>query len=428
MDDRLVRARAAATAAVPSSLVALEGWLRIPSISGDRAHRAHVRDAAAWLASRLRRISGRVRVIDGPDGPVVAATFASAPGKHLGKRPGTVVLYGHLDVKQPGPGWSSPPFEPTRRGGRLVARGASDDKGPVMALVVALRAWVSAGGPPTDVLLIVDGAEEIGSPGLARALDILRGAVPVARPVLAIVVVDTRLARPGVPSITVAQRGTLALRVQVSNGSAPVHAGRFGGLVTDPSLVLARGLLRASGAVAAMAPRGWPATRRASLSVTNLTAGAGGEAIPGTASARLDIRIPPGADPGPALGELRRTLRADDVGRVTTDVTVLASNRGPVLVPTRAAALAVRRASNAAFGVDPEAVVSGGSIAAVPTLAATFGHNPILLGLAPVDDGAHGPDEHLDVADWTRGIDLCVCLLAMLADSHKPPISCRTIP
>lgn len=424
MDGRLVQARAAATAAVPSSLVALESWLRIPSISGDRAHRPHVGDAAAWLAGRLRRISRRVRVIDGLHGPVVAATIASAPGKH----PGTVVLYGHLDVKQPGPGWSSPPFEPTRRAGRLVARGASDDKGPVMALLVALGAWVSLGGPPTDVLLIVDGAEEIGSPGLARALDILREAFPIARPVLAVVVVDTRLARPGVPSMTVAQRGTLAMRVQVSTGSPPVHAGRFGGVVTDPSLVLARGLVRASVAVAGMAPRSWPATRRASLSVTQLSAGAGGEAIPATASAALDVRIPPGADPERALGEIKRTLRADDVGRVTTDVTVLASNRGPVLVPSRAAALAVCRASRAAFGVHPQAVISGGSIAAVPTLAAAFARTPILVGMAPVDDGAHGPDEHLDVADWTRGVDLCVCLLAMLADSHKPSISCRTIP
>ena len=138
----------------------------------------------------------------GPHGPTVLARLRSGI-----RRPGEpyVVVYGHLDVKPPGPGWTSEPFRPVRRGPRLVARGASDDKGQLMAHLVALRAWTRVGGVRGDVVVVVDGGEEIGSPGLAAALDqhrsrLLRGMA------VAVLVSDTRAAAPGVPSLTVSQR------------------------------------------------------------------------------------------------------------------------------------------------------------------------------------------------------------------------------
>ena len=111
-----------------------------------------------------------------------------------GRGGATTVVYGHLDVKPPGPGWTTPPFRPVRLGHRLQARGASDDKGQVMAHLVALRAWVAVGGPPGDVVTIVDGAEEVGSPGSAGAAGLRATCSPARWP--ACVVVDTRAAGP----------------------------------------------------------------------------------------------------------------------------------------------------------------------------------------------------------------------------------------
>ncbi|MFC4786538.1 M20/M25/M40 family metallo-hydrolase, partial [Nocardioides sp. MAHUQ-72] len=285
-----------------AALPRLEDWLRIPSVSGSAAHAGDVDRAAAWVAGWLRRGTPVVTTRRTSAGPVVVAR---TPARHGRPTPLTVV-YGHLDVKPPGPGWSTPPFEPTRIGDRLQARGASDDKGQLMAHLVALATWSAAGGPPGEVVTVVDGTEEVGSPGLETVLASWRRG-PLAGPVAAVVVTDTRAAGPGRPTVTVSQRGAVPLRVSVDVGGAPVHAGRLGGAVVDPSLVLAGALTRASVALAALgsacasraplprdvdvrAAAGARAvherdlaarvTRRGALTVSRLRAGAAAGAVP----------------------------------------------------------------------------------------------------------------------------------------------------
>ncbi len=444
MSARLPAARAAARRAMPSALLGLDEWLRVPSVSGDPRRREYVAAAAHWIKRRLSRLTPNVRLIEAPGGPVVLARVRSAASQ-----PGsTTVVYGHLDVKEPGPGWTTPPFEPTLRGHRLIARGASDDKGQLMAHIAALEAYAAIGGPPQDVAVIVDGAEEIGSPGLSHVLRSAERESLLRGPVSSVVVSDTRMAGPGRPTLTVSQRGMLSLRVRVSTGDAPVHAGRFGGAVLDPSVVLARALLRTGRALEAMgasnspraeaptdasvraAVRGravhadQPAARstvRGALTVTTLRAGAAAGSIPPTAEAVLDIRLPPGVEPAPVLTQAIRLLRTDGV---RTAVDCLGSVRGISVEHPPEILAAVRIACRLGFGTPPVTVASGGSIPAVRLLGDVFGQPPVLLGLGPANDGAHGPDEYLDLRDWERGIDSCVCLLAALARAAASR-SCR---
>ena len=160
--DYLERKREAALADVVE-------LLRIPSVSGEPEHADDVRAAADWVARRLRRAGlENAAVVETGGHPAVVGSRDDAPG-----RP-TVLVYGHFDVQPAGPdgAWTTPPFEPNVRDGRLYARGATDDKANVLAAVVAVEALVAtASRLPLNVCFVVEGEEEIGSPSLAPLLD-----------------------------------------------------------------------------------------------------------------------------------------------------------------------------------------------------------------------------------------------------------------
>lgn len=443
MDGRLGTVRTTGARAAGSALPLLESWLRIPSVSGSSAHAADVDRAARWVADHLGRGTPYVDIRRTPAGPVVVARTVARSGR----RAPLTVVYGHLDVKPPGPDWTSPPFRPTRIGHRLQARGASDDKGQVMAHLVALAAWSAAGGPPGDVVTVIDGTEEIGSPGLGRALAPLRRG-PLAGPVAAVVVVDTRAAGPGRPTITVSQRGAVRLRLTVDVGGSPVHAGRLGGAVVDPSLVLAATLERAVAALASLAPgctaraklptdagiraaagpRALQAgdlvagvTQRGALSVCRLRSQAATGAVPTRATADVDVRLPPGSDSARAVPALVRAMRRGVPPGARLHVAAAGGTSGLCLASPPAVRAAVGAACRAGYGHAPVSVASGGSIPAVAPLARVFGQAPVLLGLGPADDGAHGPDEYLDLRDWRPAVDTHVVLLAALVSDLRKP-------
>jgi acetylornithine deacetylase/succinyl-diaminopimelate desuccinylase-like protein len=115
----------------------LRDWLRIPSISTGEGDPANLDRAAEWLAERVRAAGGEAGLVRYETGnPLVVGELRASSG--AGDAP-TVIAYGHYDVQGPGDLslWTSPPFEPTVRDGRVYARGAADDKGNVLPLIHA---------------------------------------------------------------------------------------------------------------------------------------------------------------------------------------------------------------------------------------------------------------------------------------------------
>lgn len=429
-------ARAAADL-VPEAEEWLARWIAIPSVSGSPQHAAAVESAARFVVARLRRFAAAVEVVPTSSGPIVLARVAGRDPS----RP-AVVGYGHLDVRPAGTGWHTPPFTPVRRGRLLFGRGASDDKGQLLAHLVAVEGWAAVGGPPTDVVLVIDGAEEIGSPGLAGALSRIR------QPIGAVVLSDTRQARPRTPSLTVSQRGVITLSVTVDTAGPAVHAGRFGGAVLDPSLLLAGALARAERVVARLpADPAYAAgqgaairraagravregdldaltTTRASLAVTTLRAGGAPGAVPRAATAVLDVRLPPSMRPETVLPALVRALRAGVEPPVRVSVSRGHLARGFVAQHGARTLSAVHRACLAGFGQPAILVSSGGSIPAIGMLQQAFGRAPVLLGLGPADDRAHGPDEYLDLEDFVRSVRTAVSIYGNIACAPGPDGSC----
>jgi acetylornithine deacetylase/succinyl-diaminopimelate desuccinylase-like protein len=218
----------------PATLDRLITLLRFPTVSADPRHATDLAACADWLARLLARIGLHdVEVWPGHRAPMVTAAWLGRPG-----RP-TVLVYGHYDVQPvtPRSAWVTDPFRPVRRGPYLHARGASDDKGQLMAHLAAIEAWLaSTGALPVNLRVILDGEEEIGSPTLLAA--VARGWPPLAADVA--VVSDTWMLSPRRPVLISGLRGMLATRLEIGGPSRDLHAGTFGGAVANPAEALAR--------------------------------------------------------------------------------------------------------------------------------------------------------------------------------------------
>jgi acetylornithine deacetylase/succinyl-diaminopimelate desuccinylase-like protein len=219
----------------------LDAWLRIPSISADPAHAPDVADSAAWLAEALRRIGFPVvEIWPTPGAPAVFAEWPSADADAP-----VALVYGHHDVQPVDPLelWAHPPFEPTRVDGpdgpELHARGASDDKGNLTIHLLGMRAHLAATGrdtPAVTVKLLIEGEEESGSPHFAELLrkrtDRLSCDV--------VVVTDTGMAAPDVPSAVTAMRGLADAEITLRGPAVDLHSGSFGGGVPNPLHAMAQ--------------------------------------------------------------------------------------------------------------------------------------------------------------------------------------------
>jgi succinyl-diaminopimelate desuccinylase len=419
-------------------LTELRSWLEIPSVSADPARAADVDRAARWLASWQRGHGATVEIRPTASGrDVVLGHWAAPPGAPL------VVIYGHYDVQPAGPGWSSAPFTAVVRDGVLYARGAGDDKGQLFAHLCALDAWRQAGVPPVRVLVIAEGAEEVGSPGFGAMLGRLARRV---RP-QAVIVSDTERDDDGAPTVTVSQRGHIVAELEVDTGGPDVHPGRLGGAVVDPSLVLAEAMLtlrdellpglgadpadvvgvlphiRTDAAVARAA--GGRATighglderitLRGALGVTWLATGGRGGAVPARSAARIDLRLPPRADPADVLLRARGLLDGLAPRGTTVRLRVVSGTPGVETAPDAPSRRAVEEACTVGFGRPPAYVRSGGTVPAVSMMARAFGIHPLLLGFGTPGGNAHGPDEAMDLPGWAAGVDTSAALLYALA-------------
>jgi acetylornithine deacetylase/succinyl-diaminopimelate desuccinylase-like protein len=355
----------------------------LPSVSADPRHAGDCRRTAAWLARRLTVAGlGGVALLEAGGPPIVVGRARASSGRR--GRP-HVLIYAHYDVQPAGSGWTSPPFRLTVRDRDAVGRGAADDKGPLLAHLLAVEDLLARGRLPTDVTFLLDGEEEIGSPHLPVALARqARGARPDV-----VVVSDTRLAPGCRPALVRSLRGAVTLDLRLRTAHPVLHAGAWGGAVRGAAGDLAALLAPLDGGAAG------DHTLQPALTITCLRAGGPAAAVPDTGSARLNLRTVLGQDPVRVAAGVERGLRARlpagaalTVRRGTAVPAVEADVRGP---GARAAAAAYVDG----FGRRPVVTTSGGTIAAVAQLRAAFGAPIVLMGFTPPDARIHAPDERM---------------------------------
>lgn len=209
----------------------LEDLVRIESVWADPGRRSEVHRSAQAVADLLSQAGfGDVQIVSEGGAPAVIARHPAPPGAP------TVLLYAHHDVQPEGDRaqWTSPPFEPTERDGRLYGRGSADDKAGIATHLAAFRAH--GGKPPVGVTVFVEGEEESGSPSLAAVLAAHRDTLAAD----VIVIADSDNWSADTPALTVSLRGLVDCVVEVATLDHGLHSGLWGGAVPDALTALVR--------------------------------------------------------------------------------------------------------------------------------------------------------------------------------------------
>jgi acetylornithine deacetylase/succinyl-diaminopimelate desuccinylase-like protein len=454
-DQRIETLRAAIAADSDTVRADLEHLVRIPSVSADPAHAADLDRSAAEVARLLTEAGlDEIRIVSVPGGtPAVLGSSPAPPGMP------TVVLYAHHDVQPTGPvsGWTSPPFEPTERDGRLYGRGVADDKAGVAVHLAAVRALRAVDGAlPVGVTVVVEGEEEIGSPVLepfiAAYADALAGDV--------LVIADSANWRIGVPSLTVSLRGLVDVEVTVSTLEHGVHSGMFGGPVPDALSTLCRllatlhddagdvaiaGLVStdapttgASGAAPELADadfradaslldgvaligtgpltsRLWTKPAVTVLAIDATPVADAANLLAPTARAKVSLRLAPGQDPAAATRALVEHLESHAPWGARVEVAPGSAGEA-YRADTTAPVYAVATAALAeAFGAPTVLSGQGGSIPLVAAYTAVHpGAAVLVTGVEDPGTRAHSTDESLHLADFTAACLAETLLLAAL--------------
>ena len=433
-------------------------FLRIPSVSTDPKHREDVHRCAQWVADHLSGIGLEGVEIHQTGGhPIVYAEHCKA-----GDDAPTILIYGHYDVQPPEPleEWISPPFEPRIADGKIFARGATDDKGQVFCHFKGLEAQLAVHGAlPVNVKLLIEGEEEVGSDHLEPWIEAHAELLKCD----AVVISDSSMFAPGLPSITYSLRGLMYCEVTVRGPGHDLHSGLYGGAVPNPINILSKliaGLHDDEGRVtvegfydrvreleaeeceafaslptsdeAFLKEVGAPATHgeagyttlerrwaRPTLDCNGIWGGFTGEGaktvIPSKAHAKISCRLVPDQDPHEVEAMLERHLKAHAPPSVEVIFKPHHGARPTIAERDNPTVRAALRALSRSWGTEAVFIRGGGSIPVVEGFERLLGVSSVLIGLGLNDDRLHSPNEKFDLENFFHGIETSAFLFEELA-------------
>ncbi len=420
-------------------------FLRIPSVSARTEHNGDTARAAEWLKQSLDKIGMTASIHPTRGHPIVIGEWRGAPGAP------TVLVYGHYDVQpaEPLELWTSPPFEPTVRDGKIYARGSVDDKGQLFLHVKALEAHLATRTRlPLNVVLIAEGEEEVGSTNLEQFVSANQGMLKADVAVIS----DSSMFAPGQPSILSSLRGLAYFQIDVRGPKCDLHSGSYGGAVVNPATALAhiiatfhdenghiaiegfydkvrdweprildqmKGLpfdekefREEVGAPELGGEKGYTILERLwarpTCEVNGLLSGYTDEGaktvLPAKAMAKVSCRLVPDQEPAEIEKLMDAHVKKVAPKGVTATVKHLHGGRpwraeldGPIFD-------AARRALRKAFDREAVIVGEGGSIPVVGDFQRILGTPVLLVGFGLPGENAHAPDEWMSEDNFRKGM------------------------
>ncbi|MGN6214486.1 dipeptidase [Parafilimonas sp.] len=420
--------------------------LSIPSISNDEGRKAQMQACAGKLIELMMQAGFDAAIIEETSHhPVVFGKKIINPDLP------TVLVYGHYDVQPPDPVdlWHHDPFDPQVVDGRIVARGASDDKGQMFMHIKALEVMARTGTLPCNMKMIIEGEEEIGSPSLPEYLnnhkELLKADIILAS--------DTAMISMEHPSIETALRGMAYMEIALAGPNRDLHSGVYGGAVANPINMLCKMIASMHdennhitipgfydkvielskqqrheiaklpfdemeykeelGIKAVWGEKGYTTLERTgirpTLDVNGIWGGYTGEGaktvLPSKAFAKVSMRLVPDQQPEEIADLFKAYLQQQCPPGVTVDVKYLHGGK-PVITDTKTAGYqAAVKAIKATFSKEPLQVYSGGSIPIVALFKEILGLDTVLMGFGLDNDNIHSPNEKFDLVNFYKGVE-----------------------
>jgi len=426
--------------------------LKIPSISADSAYKKDVIQTAEIVKKSLEKAGcDLVEICETPGYPIVYGE------KIIAKSLPTILVYGHYDVQPPDPVglWDSPPFEPvikktdTHPEGAIFARGSCDDKGQMYMHVKAMEYMTSTNQLPCNVKFMIEGEEEVGSKSLGWFVS--KNQEKLANDV--ILISDTGMIAPDVPSITTGLRGLSYVEVEVTGPNRDLHSGLYGGAVANPINIITKmiaslhdennhitipgfydavdELSTEERAKMAKAPFSKDAYKKAldidelygetgyttnernsirpTLDVNGIWGGYTGEGaktvIASQAFAKISMRLVPNQDWEKITDLFVKHFESIAPNGVRVKVTPHHGGQAYVTPIDSLGYRAAEKAYEKTFGKTPIPQRSGGSIPIVALFEKELKSKTILMGFGLDSDAIHSPNEHFGIWNYLKGIE-----------------------
>jgi len=424
----------------------LVDWLKIPSVSADPKFANDVQRAADFIKEKLELAGAdSVEICPTPGHPIVFGQKIVDPSLP------TVLVYGHYDVQPADPYelWTSPPFEPVVKDGKIFARGACDDKGQVYMHVAALEMMSKNDALACNVKFLIEGEEEVGS-------DNLEGFVHANKEKLACdvcLISDTSMIANDIPSITTGLRGLSYVEVEVTGPNIDLHSGVYGGAVANPVNILSKMIASmhdednhitipgfyddveevsdSERKEMGKAPfdlneykkyleiedihgeKGYTTNERTSirptLDVNGMWGGYIGEGaktvLPAQAFAKISMRLVPNQNSDKITELFQKHFESIAPPSVKVKVTPHHGGNPSVTKTDTKAYQAASRAIEKSFGKTPIPQRSGGSIPIVALFEDALGVDVILMGFGLDTDAIHSPNENFGLFNFYKGIE-----------------------
>jgi acetylornithine deacetylase/succinyl-diaminopimelate desuccinylase-like protein len=420
--------------------------IKIPSISSLAEHKDDmVKTANAYKEALLKAGVDKAEVFKTEGNPVVYAEKIVDPSKP------TVLVYAHYDVMPVDPIelWESPPFEPEIRDGKIYARGADDDKGQGFMHVKAFEALVANNLLPVNVKFMIEGEEEIGSVSLGAFCEAHKEMLTAD----VILVSDTGMIAPDVPSITTGLRGLAYWEVEVTGPNRDLHSGLFGGAVANPINILSKMIAQVMDEnihitipgfyddvlevsdkereLLNMAPfdeeeykkaidveelwgeKGFTTIERTGIRPTfdacGIWGGYTGEGaktvLPSKAYAKLSSRLVPNQNHEKIAKLFEDYFISIAPKSVKVKVKTLHGGQAYVCPIDLPAYKAAEKAFEQTYGKKPVPMRSGGSIPIISTFEDILGIKSLLMGFGLESDAIHSPNENYPLDNFYKGIE-----------------------
>lgn len=438
-------------------------FLRIPSISSLPDHATDVQEAAEWVETRMKSAGiESVRIIPTGGHPVVYGDWLHAPDKP------TVLIYGHFDTQPVDPLelWDNPPFEPTIKGGRIYARGATDDKGNLFIPIIVTEALLKAEGTlPVNIKFLFEGQEEIGSPQLPDF-------IAAEKDLLAC---DLILSADGgqwdedQPAAILGTRGLSPVLIEVRGPDHDLHSGTYGGTIANPIHAMTQILtsmhdqegrvtvdgfyddvrplsdeertqlnrvpfdeakyLDETGSISLFGEPGFTSHERAwarpTLEINGIYGGFQGEGLktvlPSRANAKISCRLVADQDPIKIADRLETHVKKVTPPGVKVTVIKPENRAIPYLVPATDPGIRISASVlRDLYGKEPYYIRMGGTIPVNALFLQLLGVYTVIFSFGLQDECQHSPNEFFRLSSYERGQKAYGMLLKRLEKEFRP--------